>query len=84
MCPLLTTSHQLTAGAAREAMEEAGARVQIVAPYAHLDIPVINEAYIFFLAHLLNPNTLEPGPESADLALVNFKEVPYELVGELN
>jgi ADP-ribose pyrophosphatase YjhB (NUDIX family) len=31
------------AGAARETLEEANAKVQILGPYAHLDIPVIGQ-----------------------------------------
>ncbi|GIL88234.1 hypothetical protein Vretifemale_16183 [Volvox reticuliferus] len=36
------------AGAARETWEEANAVVQVVAPYAHWDIPLIGQAYILF------------------------------------
>jgi len=42
-------------GAARETLEEAGARVQITAPYAHFDIPHIGQAYVFYLAKLITP-----------------------------
>lgn len=37
-------------GCCRETMEEACAKVQIEAPYAHWDIPAIGQAYILFRA----------------------------------
>ncbi len=36
------------AGARRETAEEANANVDILAPYAHLDIPTIAQTYILF------------------------------------
>ncbi|EIE26158.1 hypothetical protein COCSUDRAFT_40300 [Coccomyxa subellipsoidea C-169] len=44
----LEMGESTAAGAARETWEEASARVEIVAPYAHWDIPVIGQAYILF------------------------------------
>lgn len=35
-------------GATRETWEEANARVEVLAPYAHFDIPVIGQSYILF------------------------------------
>lgn len=67
-------------GAARETFEEANASVDIVAPYAHLDIPVIGQAYIFFRANLAEPYTFSSGPESEDVALFSPEEIPFNSI----
>lgn len=67
-------------GAARETLEEANASVDIVAPYAHLDIPVIGQAYIFFRAHLAAPYTYSSGPESQDVSLFSPEEIPFDSI----
>jgi ADP-ribose/FAD diphosphatase len=64
------------AGAARESYEEARARVRIVAPYAHFDVPHIGQAYLLYRAHLLEDH-FEPGPESQEVKLVAPDEIPW-------
>ncbi|XVE96113.1 hypothetical protein REPUB_Repub02eG0193300 [Reevesia pubescens] len=49
-------------GAIRETWEEAGAEVDVVLPFAQLDIPLIGQTYIIFLAKLKKPQS-SPGPE---------------------
>jgi len=50
--------HESTAqGAARETMEEAGASIEIDAPYAHYDIVGIGQIYLLFRARLVFPFT---------------------------
>jgi ADP-ribose/FAD diphosphatase len=65
-------------GAARETMEEANAAVEIASPYAHLDIPVIGQAYIFFRGRLAAPYTYSAGPESEDVRLFAPDDIPYD------
>jgi ADP-ribose pyrophosphatase YjhB (NUDIX family) len=67
------------AGAARETHEEAGARVQILAPYAHFDVPHIGQAYLMYRARLLHDD-FQPGPESLEAKLVAPADIPW---GEL-
>ena len=67
------------AGAIRETHEEAGARVRIVAPYAHFDVPHIGQAYVLYRAELLEEH-FAPGVESLEAKLVAPDEIPW---GEL-
>ena len=66
------------AGAIRETWEEANARVEIVAPYAHLDIPMIGQAYVLFRARLTAPYTFSCGPETLEVKLFKPEEIPFD------
>jgi ADP-ribose/FAD diphosphatase len=48
----LEVGESTAAGAAREALEETGADVEVLRPYAHFDVPAIGQAYLLFLARL--------------------------------
>jgi ADP-ribose/FAD diphosphatase len=63
-------------GAVRETFEEARARVRVVAPYAHFDVPHIGQAYILYRAELSEPG-FGPGPESLDVELFALDQVPW-------
>lgn len=52
--------------------------LQIIAPYAHWDIPAIGQAYVLFRAHLQAPFAFGPGQESLETALFDPKDIPYE------
>ncbi|KAK9806792.1 hypothetical protein WJX72_002881 [[Myrmecia] bisecta] len=67
-------------GAVRETFEEANARVEVVAPYSHFDIPIIGQAYILFRAKLLEPYTFGPGEESLETLLFRPEEIPFEQI----
>ncbi|XP_050229790.1 nudix hydrolase 23, chloroplastic [Mercurialis annua] len=64
-------------GAMRETWEEAGAEVDVLSPFAHLDIPLIGQTYIIFLAKLKKPH-FSPGPESLECRLFSIDEIPYD------
>jgi ADP-ribose/FAD diphosphatase len=64
------------AGALRETREEACARVRIIAPYAHFDVPHIGQAYIIYRASLLDLD-FAPGTESLEVKLVGLSEIPW-------
>jgi len=64
-------------GAVRETLEEAGARVQVTAPYAHFDIPLIGQAYLFYRARMLSPE-FSAGTESLEVKLVPRSEIPWD------
>ncbi|KAK9069202.1 hypothetical protein SSX86_013318 [Deinandra increscens subsp. villosa] len=66
-----------TEGAIRETWEEAGAKVKIISPFAQLDIPLIGQTYIIFLAKLMTPH-FSPGPESSECRLFALDDIPYE------
>jgi ADP-ribose pyrophosphatase YjhB (NUDIX family) len=66
-------------GAAREALEEANARVEIEDLYTVYSIPHISQVYMMFRARLLDLE-VSPGTESLEVKLVLEDEIPW---GEL-
>jgi ADP-ribose pyrophosphatase YjhB (NUDIX family) len=64
-------------GAAREAWEEARARLEIDALLAVYDIPRISQVQLFFRARLLT-ETIAAGPESEAVALFRWSEIPWD------
>lgn len=64
-------------GARREAQEEAGADLEIVRALAFYSIVRISQVQVMFEARLLNPDDIAPGPESLELQLVPFEDVPW-------
>jgi ADP-ribose/FAD diphosphatase len=64
-------------GAVRETFEEADARVEVIAPYAHFDIPYIGQAYIFYRARMLDPKH-GAGSESLETRLALPDEIPWD------
>jgi ADP-ribose pyrophosphatase YjhB (NUDIX family) len=64
-------------GAAREAMEEANAHVEIEDLYTVYSIPHISQVYMMFRARLVDPN-VTPGVESLEVKLVSEAEIPWD------
>jgi ADP-ribose pyrophosphatase YjhB (NUDIX family) len=64
-------------GAARETLEEAGARVDVLNLYSMISLPDINQVYLVFRAKLLHLD-FAPGEESLEAALFSEAEVPWE------
>lgn len=64
-------------GAARETLEEAGARVEVLDPYALYNIPHISQVYLLFRARLLD-DRFAPGTESLEVRLCDESEVPWD------
>lgn len=54
--------------------------LQILAPYAHWDIPVIGQAYVLFRARLLPPYSFDAGTESLETQLFAPHEIPFDQV----
>ena len=54
--------------------------MSVISPYAHLDIPVIGQAYILFRAKLAAPFTFSAGPESLDVQLFNPADIPFDQI----
>lgn len=66
-------------GAVRETLEEAGAAIEILHPYAHYDIVAIGQAYLFFRAQLKPPyHFAAQAPESIDAKLFPVDEIPFD------
>jgi len=63
-------------GAAREALEEANARVEIEDLYTVYSIPHISQVYMMFRAKLLDTD-VAPGIESLEVKLVKEEEIPW-------
>jgi ADP-ribose pyrophosphatase YjhB (NUDIX family) len=64
-------------GAAREAYEEACARIEIEGLLAVYNIPRISQVQMFFRAHLTAPD-FAPGPESQEVALYDWAAIPWD------
>lgn len=64
-------------GAARETLEEAGARVEVLNLYSMISLPDINQVYLLFRAKLLHLDFV-PGEESLEASLFSEAEIPWE------
>jgi ADP-ribose pyrophosphatase YjhB (NUDIX family) len=70
--------HETTmAGAAREAWEEARARIEIEALLAVYSIPRLSQVQLIYRARLADP-VIAAGPESAEVALFTREEIPWD------
>ena len=71
--------------AARETLEEAGARVELAAPFSMISVPYVNQVHLFYRARLLDLD-FKPGVESLEVALceeakIPWKEIAFRTVG---
>jgi ADP-ribose pyrophosphatase YjhB (NUDIX family) len=64
-------------GAAREAWEEAYARIEIDALLAVYSIPRISQVQVIYRARLANPD-VAAGPESEAVGLFTWDEIPWD------
>ena len=64
-------------GAAREAYEEATARIEIDRLLAVYSIPRISQVQLIYRASLLDPD-IKPGPESTEVGLFEWEEIPWK------
>jgi ADP-ribose pyrophosphatase YjhB (NUDIX family) len=64
-------------GAAREAWEEAFARLEIETVLAVYSIPRISQVQVIFRAQLTSPD-VAAGPESAEVGLFRWNEIPWD------
>jgi ADP-ribose pyrophosphatase YjhB (NUDIX family) len=65
-------------GARREAWEEARARIEIEGLIAVYSVPRIGQVQLLYRARLLEPDAVEAGPESLEVRLVGWDEVPWD------
>ena len=73
----LENGETLVAGAARETLEEAQARVDVGPLYALISLPQINQVYMMFRARL-HGRDFGPGEESLEVRLFEESEIPWE------
>ncbi|MBI3710818.1 MAG: NUDIX hydrolase [Proteobacteria bacterium] len=66
-----------TAGAIREAWEEARARIEIDTLLAVYNIPRLSQVQLIYRARLLQPD-ISPGPESQEVSLFGWDELPWD------
>ncbi|HEX2198578.1 MAG TPA: NUDIX hydrolase [Burkholderiales bacterium] len=68
-----------TAGQAalRETLEEAGARIELGAPFSMISVPYVNQVHLFYLARLVDLE-FKPGEESLEVALYEEAQIPWK------
>jgi ADP-ribose pyrophosphatase YjhB (NUDIX family) len=64
-------------GALRETLEEAGVTVELGNLYTVIDIPLVDQIHVYFLAHASN-GEVDPGPESLDARYYALDEIPWD------
>ena len=65
------------AGAVRETVEEAGARIELGQLFTALDVVGVGQLHLFYLARMLD-TSLAPGPETIEARLFSQSEVPWD------
>ena len=73
----LETGETTEAGAAREAWEEARARIEIDTLLAVYNIPRISQVQLIYRANLSSPD-IAPGPESHEVGLFSWDDIPWD------
>lgn len=73
----LENGETIAAGAIRETLEEANARVNIGSLYTVISITHISQIYMMFRARLLDLD-FGPGPESLEVRLFAEDEIPWD------
>jgi ADP-ribose pyrophosphatase YjhB (NUDIX family) len=73
----LENGETVAEGARRETLEEAGARIEIIAPYALFNISYVSQIYVMFRARMLN-DRFEAGSESSEVRFFQESEIPWD------
>ena len=72
----METNESTHEGATRETLEEAGADIELGAPFTIFDVKHVQQVHMFFRAKLLNLD-FAPGPESLEVALFSEEDIPW-------
>jgi ADP-ribose pyrophosphatase YjhB (NUDIX family) len=75
----LENGETVTAGAVRETLEEANARVDVGDLYTMISLPQIGQVYVMFRARLLDVD-FGPGPESLEVRLFAEEGIPWDRI----
>ncbi len=73
----LENGETVAAGAAREALEEAGARIVGMVPFALFNLSFVHQVYLMFRGSLADGD-FAPGEESLEVALLTEAQVPWD------
>jgi ADP-ribose pyrophosphatase YjhB (NUDIX family) len=73
----LENGETVTAGAVRETLEEAGARVAVGDLYTMISLPNISQVYMMFRARLVDLD-FSAGTESLEVRLFHEDEIPWD------
>ena len=73
----LENGETVAAGAKRETLEEAQARVEILAPYALYNICHVDQIYLMFRARLIDKR-FQAGSESLEVKLFSENDIPWQ------
>jgi ADP-ribose pyrophosphatase YjhB (NUDIX family) len=65
--------------ALRETLEEAGAYVDVGAPFSMISVPYVNQVHVFYLARLRSLE-FKPGEETLEVAMFSEAEIPWDQV----
>ena len=63
--------------AARETLEEAGARIELLDAFSMISVPYVNQVHVFYRARLLDLE-FKPGVESLEVALFEEAKLPWK------
>ena len=63
--------------AARETLEEAGARIELLGAFSMISVPYVNQVHVFYRARLLDLD-FKPGVESLEVALFEEAKLPWK------
>ncbi len=75
----LELGESTAAGALRETIEEAGARIEMLGLYTVLNVVRVGQVHLFYRARMLD-TTLAPGPESIEARLFREDEIPWDQI----
>ena len=75
----LENGETVAQGAQRETLEEAEARIEIIAPYALFNICYVNQIYVMFRARLLD-GKFKAGKESSVVQLFLEEDIPWDRI----
>ena len=67
----------VAAGALRETVEEAGAKVELQGLFTLMNVVRAGQVHLFYRARMLDA-TLDPGPETLEARLFHEHEVPWD------
>ena len=73
----LENDETVAGGVARETLEEAGARIELLEPFSMISVLRANQVHLFYRARLLDLD-FRPGDESLEVALYEEADVPWK------
>ncbi len=69
----------VAAGALRETVEEAGAKVELQGLLTMINVVRVGQVHLFYRARMLD-ETLDPGPETIEARLFLEEEIPWDTI----